>query len=425
MRYFRLLVLSNGVSAYGSYLNLVALNVFVYQVTGSPMAAGIFMAVRLLTSVGSGFVSGRLVSRFDRKWLMVGSDLVRAVMLLALLPLSDDNRLPLLFVLAFTTGACTTLHQVALRTSVPEIVGAELRVKANGLLVTGRSLAMIAGFASSGLVIAQFGYTTAFALNAVTFLVSAVILSSLPIRTRAAATEGDGASEDSGRASRWVSWVLLRAAPVMAAMLAIRGADALGSSSHNVALPIYSSELDPTHPATFISQFWATWAIGHIIALQLCSRYGKTGRTFGEKAFAAGSALMSVGFILVFVGLPTVPAVIAALIAGMADGFTEIAYVSKLQEAPDEQRGRLFGLAAAVENGGFGLGMLVSSALLEVYAPIVVVGLFHGLTFLLCIGFLVALVRRGRRPTGPPPEEGDTAGTPEPDVKTSHQGGGS
>nr|WP_130799599.1 MFS transporter [Streptomyces otsuchiensis] len=413
VKHFRLLVLGNGISAYGSYLNMVALNVFVYQVTGSAFAAGLFMAVRLLTSVASGFVSGRLVGRFDRKRLMIGSDLVRSVMLLALLPLSDSARLPLLFALAFTMGASTTLYQVALRSSVPEIVGAELRLKANGLLVTGRSLAMIAGFASSGLVIAQLGYTAAFALNGVTFLISAVMLALLPIRTRAVAEESTG-PDASGRAGRWASWALLRAAPLMAAMMAIRAADGLGSSSHNVALPVYSGALDPSNPATFISQFWATWAIGHILAQQISTRYAdRTGRTFGEKVFAVGSILMSVAFIVVFTGLPTVPAIIAALVAGMADGFTEIVYVTKLQETPDAQRGRMFGISAAVENGGFGLGMILSSALLEVYAPIVVVGAFHGLAVLLCTGFLVLLIRRGRRAAGPPPDGKQAAAPPE------------
>ncbi|NJP66438.1 MFS transporter [Streptomyces spiramenti] len=425
MKHFRLLVFGNAISGYGSYLNMVALNVFVYQVTGSAFAAGLFMAVRLLTSVAAGFVSGRLVSRFDRKALMIGSDLVRSVMLLVLIPLPDTARLPVLFALAVAMGACTTLHQVALRSSVPEIVGPEKRLKANGLLVTGRSLAMIAGFASSGLVIAQFGYTAAFALNGVTFLVSAVILALLPIRTRSAvapgasgdtgdtgaAESGDGAvarkEDDAGRAAgRWVSWALLRSLPVMAAMMAVRGADGLGSSSHNVALPVFSDALDPANPATFMSQFLATWAIGHIVAQQATSRYAdRTGHSFGEKAFAVGAVVMSVAFILAFAGLPTVPAVAVALIAGMADGFTEIVYVTKLQETPDAQRGQMFGISAAVENGGFGLGMILCSLTLEFYSPIAVVGLFHGVAIAFCLGFLAFLARRGRRgtPAAEPP----------------------
>ncbi|MFE7442456.1 MFS transporter [Streptomyces chartreusis] len=394
MRYFRLLVMGNGISAYGSYLNMVALNVFVYDATGSALAAGLFMAVRLATNVVSGWVSGRLVSVYDRKRLMVGADLCQALALLSLLLAPDGMRVGLLYALAVITGGCSTLSQVSLRSSIPEIVGAEHRVRANGLLVTGRSLAMIAGFASSGLVVAKFGYSAAFALDAATFLVSATVLFLLPVRTKAAAA-GTGSAESSD-AARWTARMLLGTAPVLMAMIAVRAVDGLGSSSHNVALPIYSSGLDPDHPATFISQFWATWAIGNIVAQQIIGRVTKkSGRTPGERAFALGACVMSAGFIVVFCGLPTVPAVIAALIAGAADGFTEIIYVSRLQTAPDEQRGRLFGLSASAENTGFGLGMLVSGALLEAFSPLQVVAAFHGLAIALCLALLLVLLGRG------------------------------
>lgn len=407
LRHFRLLVVGNGISAYGSYLNMVALNVFVYEVTDSALAAGIFMAVRLLTSVVSGFVSGRLVSVHDRKMLMVGADLTQCAAMIALLIAPDGGRAGLLYVLAVVTGFCSTLSGVALRSSIPEIVGGDLRLRANSLLATGRSLAMIAGFASAGVVVAQLGYVAAISLDAATFAVSACVLLSLPIRTRARrekdggaeeSTAEDGSTGDSGE--RGVgALILLRAAPVLALMIALRAADGLGSSSHNVALPVYSSDLDPSHPATFVSQFWATWAIGNIVMQQVCGRWaGRGGRQGpGERAFAVGACVMSAAFIVVFAGLPTYVAVAAALVAGMADGLTEIAYVTRLQAAPDEQRGRLFGLSASVENTGFGLGMLVSGALLDRFSPFHVVGLLHGSAIVLCFGMFVALVRQGWR----------------------------
>ncbi|WP_306337064.1 MFS transporter [Streptomyces sp. KL118A] len=418
MRHFRLLVVGNGISAYGSYLNMVALNVFIYEVTDSALAAGIFMAVRLLTSVVSGFVSGRLVSAYDRKRLMVGADLTQCAAMIALLIAPDGGRAGLLYVLAVVTGFCSTLSGVALRSSIPEIVGGELRLRANSLLATGRSLAMIAGFASAGVVVAQLGYVAAISLDAATFAVSACVLLSLPIRTRAEREEADERGEGEaggaeaapekavkGAAGEGVgALLLLRAAPVLALMIALRAADGLGSSSHNVALPVYSSDLDPSHPATFVSQFWATWAIGNIVMQQLCGRWaGRGGRQGpGERAFAVGACVMSAAFIVVFAGLPTYVAVVAALVAGMADGLTEIAYVTRLQAAPDEQRGRLFGLSASVENTGFGLGMLVSGALLDRFSPFQVVGLLHGSAIVLCFGMFVALVRQGRRPEPPP-----------------------
>ncbi|WEH38921.1 MFS transporter [Streptomyces sp. AM 2-1-1] len=408
MKHFRLLVLGNGISAYGSYLNMVALNVFVYHVTGSALAAGLFMAVRLGTSVGAGFFSGHLVSTYDRKRLIVGADTCQALALLALLLAPETGRVTLLYGLAVITGACSTLSQVALRSSIPEIVGPDLRTRANGLLVIGRSLAMVAGFSSAGIVVAQLGYRTAFALDAATFLVSATILLLLPIRTRSvpghaeshADKETERGAGGAPAAPPWTIRMLLTSAPLLMAMIAVRAVDGLGSSSHNVALPVYSSLLDPDHPATFISQFWATWAVGTIIAQQVLARWtGRTGRTPGERAFALGACVMSGAFILVFSGLPTVPTLVMALVAGAADGVTEVVYVSRLQDVPDEQRGRLFGLSASTENAGFGLGMLVSGSLLESFSPFGVVASLHGLAIVLCLALLgTVMVRRAPGP---------------------------
>ncbi|MFD3487636.1 MFS transporter [Streptomyces sp. NPDC058665] len=418
--HFRLLVLGNAISAYGSYLNMVALNVFIYDVTDSALAAGVFMAVRLLTSVMSGFVSGRLVSVYDRKKLMVGADLTQCTATVVLLIAPDGGRAGLLYVLAVVTGFCSTLSSVSLRNSIPEIVGPDLRLRANSLLATGRSLAMIAGFATAGVVVAQLGYIAAISLDAASFAVSASVLLSLPLRTRPEKPEtedkGDGgAASDKAakraRRRRAGSLVLLRAAPVLMVMILIRAADGLGSSSHNVALPVHSSALDPSHPAIFVSQFWATWAVGNIVMQQLGGRWAGGGgsREPGERAFSIGACVMSAAFIVVFAGLPTGVALAAVLVAGMADGLTEIAYVTRLQAAPDEQRGRLFGLSASVENTGFGLGMLVSGALLDRYSPIHVVGLLHGLAIVLCAVLFVVLLRHGRRTKTGPPVQRDAA----------------
>ncbi len=394
MRNFRLLTLGNGISAYGSYLDMVALNIYVYHITGSALITGLFMALRLAATVAAGVTSGRLVSRRDRKLLMASADVTQAVALVVLVSAGHSARVPLLFGLAIVLGACSTLSQVALRSSIPEIVGSDQRVRANGLLVTVRSMAMVAGFASAGLVVARFGYPAAFGLDATTYLVSAVILLLLPIRTRAQPVSGETtASGDTGRHA-WLA--PLRANPVLAVMIAVRICDGLGSSSHNVALPIYSSALDPSHPAAFISQFWATWAIGNIIAQQGWRRYAKrTGRAPGERVFVVGSCVMSGAFIVVFTGLQALPAAIAALIAGIADGTTEISYVSRLQDTPDKVRSQLFGLSASAENTSFGLGMVMCALLLERYSPLQVVAAFHGLAIVLCTGILLYMITNG------------------------------
>ena len=74
---------------------------------------------------------------------------------------------------------------------------------------------------------------------------------------------------------------------------------------------------------------------------------------------------MSVCFVLAFTGA-TGPALMAvALSRDWPTGSPRSCYTSRLQAAPDELRGRLFGLSATAETCGFAVGMLTSSALLE------------------------------------------------------------
>ncbi len=403
MRHLRLFAVGYTVSSFGNNLNMVALSVFAYHATGSALQTGVFMALRLTASFVSGLTAGGVIARYPRKRVMITSDLLQASALVVLVLAPTGTRVSLLYVLALLFGFCGTMSGVALRSGVPDIVGVEHRVQANALLVTGRSIAMIAGFAGAGVIVATAGYDAVFLLDAATFVVSAANLGWLPILNRpparAPATPDAGTSRRS--AHRAALGYLTAAAPVLLVMIAIRTVDTFGSAAHNVALPVYSTGLDPGDPAGFVGRFLAVWAVGNLLVQQLVSRLvRRTGREVGEKAFAVGTCLMSAMFILAFTGIGW-PAVIAvALAAGVADGFTEIAYHSRLQTAPEHQRGHVFGLSATVESVGFGSGMVLSAALLERYAPVTVVGVFHGVAIVLALAFLLYLAR-SRRLRGP------------------------
>jgi MFS family permease len=385
-RNFLVLVFGYSCSAYGNYLNLVALSLYTLVVTGGPLGVGIVMALRLGAGFGAGLVAGRLVNRFDRRRLMIGTDLLQAAAMVVLA--AGPGNVVLLVAVAVVLGAGNTLFTVALRSSVPAMVGQEQRVKANGRLVTGRSLGTVLGFASAGIVVAAGGFDAAFYVNAASFVVSALALTALRLPTRT----GDPATAPGpsvpGR-------LLALAGPVVVLMVAVRGADAFGSASHNMAIPLYANQLDAANPAVVMSQFWASWAVGTLLAHQVVRRVA-----LGERAFALGTCLMAVSFVLAF-AVPAGPALIAvALLAGLADGFTEIVYTSRLQEAPDEQRGRLFGLSATAETAGFAVGMVTSSAVLEVAPALTVVSMFHGVAVLAAVGLLAATFTR-RRTTEP------------------------
>ncbi|WAZ21542.1 MFS transporter [Streptomyces cinnabarinus] len=368
---FRLLVTSYAVSAYGNYLNLIALSLFSYEVTGTAFGIGAVMALRLLAGVVAGPAAGAVMARLGRRGVMIGADAAQAGAMTVLAVCGARTPLWVLGCAVVVLGAGNTCFSVALRSAVPVMVGQEGRAHANGLLVTARSLATVLGFASAAPVIAHGGYGTAFAVNAASFVVSGAAL--LVLRPRTEEESPGEAAESSPGLPWWRAWAGVPA--LLLGLIALRGTDALASSSHNVALPVVAELAEASDPALYMSRFWAAWAVGTVLAHQVLKR-GGTAR--GERAFALGTCAMSCSFVLAFTGLPAVGLMLAAAAAGFADGWTEIVYTSRLQATGDRERGRLFGLSATAEQAGFALGTVVAAAALESLSPLTVVALFHG-----------------------------------------------
>ncbi|MGI5425424.1 MFS transporter [Streptomyces sp. CA-179760] len=396
------MVVAHAVSAYGTYLNLIALSLFSYEVTGSALGVGAVMAVRLLSGVTAGLTAGAVTARLTRRTVMVATDLAQTLAMVVLALWASRTPLWVLLGAVVVLGAGNTFFSVALRSAVPVMVGQDDRARANGVLVTARSVATVLGFASAAPVISLGGFGVAFGVNAASFAVSAAAVLMLRPRTD---TGGDGvsvsdpgAAEDGragsslkrdGRLRRRIAGL---AGPLLG-LIALRGLDALASASHNVALPLAAHAAEPSEPAVFMARFWAAWAVGTLLAHQVLKRRSH-GTSWGERAFALGTCAMSLCFVAAFTGPPAPALIAAAVAAGFADGWTEIVYTSRLQAAPDRQRGRLFGLSATAEQSGFALGTIAAAAALEALPALAVVGFFHGAAACGALTLLLLTVRR-------------------------------
>jgi MFS family permease len=407
-RRYRVLVAGYALSSYGSYLNVVALNLYVYAVTDRALAVGAFMAVRLAAGIVAGLLAAPILARWSARSVMFWVNVVQAAVLAVLVAAPDTLRTPVLFVVSAVGGITGTVFLVALRGSViPEMVAEDRRTWANSLMVSGRSLAMVAGFASAGVVVSLLGYTAAFLLDMATFLVCAVAVAQLPVTRRQKPDAEEDAAEPASAAGAGkkrrrlpAAVVVLAGAPVLGLMVLLRGVDALGSSSHNAALPVYSTQLDTDSPATFVSVFWCVWAFGNIVAQQVIQRLPhRSEQALGALGFGLGTIVMSGAFIVAFAGLPWTATVLIALVAGAADGLTEVSYTQHLQALPERLRTPAFGLSATVESFGFGAGMIAVGAALDVFSPLSVVAVAHGVAIVIAVLF-VALVLR-RRSTAP------------------------
>ncbi|WP_308346916.1 MFS transporter [Streptomyces sp. ISL-66] len=385
-RRYRLLVGGYAISSYGTFLNLIALNLYVYAVTDRALAVGVFLIVRFAAGFLTGLVCGPLLARWSAKSAMLWANLVQAAAMVLLVAAPDGYRTAALFTVSAVVGAAGTLFMVAFRSSIPAMVGEGRTTWANSLMVSWRSLAMVAGFASSGLVVSLLGYTAAFLADMATFLICALAVALLPTGAdrpgdadREDGEAGGGKGNANGKVRSSAALAALTTAPALLLMVALRGVDALGSSSHNAALPVYSTRLDTDDPAVFVSVFWCVWAVGNVLVQQVLRQYTKrTERSVGALGFGLGTIAMSATFILAFAGFPWAATIVVAVLAGAADGLTEVSYTSHLQTLPSGLRTHAFGLSATVENLGFGIGMIVVAAALDAFTPLSVVAVAHG-----------------------------------------------
>ncbi|MFE7619178.1 MFS transporter [Streptomyces sp. NPDC057496] len=398
---------------------MVALNLFVYETTGRALAMGLFMTVRLASGFVAGLVAGGLLARFAAKAVMLWTNVAQAAVMLLLVLAPQGARTAALMSVSVVVGGCGTLFMVALRSSVPEMVGEDRRSWANSLSITGRSLAMVAGFASAGVVVSLVGYTAAFVVDMATFVVCAVTVALLPIAGGGTGRAAGGAPGAKGgkavqEGRRWRmpgAFLATAAVPGLGLMVVLRSVDALGSSSHNAALPVHSAALDAARPAVFVSAFWCLWALGNVVAQQVIQRYAvRTGRSVGAAGFGYGTCLMSGVFVLAFAGFPMAATAVVALVAGAADGLTEVSYTSHLQTLSPDLRGHAFGLSATVENLGFGVGMILVSAALESHRSLTVVAWSHGAAVVVAVVFLIRISALRKRSAAPDaPDASDTS----------------
>ncbi|CAI8883118.1 Major facilitator transporter [Pseudomonas sp. IT-93MI4] len=387
----RLIITARLISDFGAFLNMVALATYVYLLSNSAMSVGVFLASR----VGGGIFASLIGTRFYRRWNgrvpLIAFDLLRAALLGLLLILPVSQQALLLPVIAFGLGFGNSMFAIGLNSQLPRLIEPALLLKTNAWITSASSAAMVGGSLVSGLLVAAFGFETVFALNALTYVLAALLIA--PLRFAAAEVSEQSISER----GEWSALKQgLRSAPVIAAMLAVTMADTLGSAAHNVGFPIISKLLTPDSASTTLGLMLAVWASGKLLGARIASRLKGTDNIDLERRYFFGVALMSCGFILMFQQHSLFGLLLFSLPAGLGDGISEVGLMSRLQREPEHLRLPIFSFLTLLQMTGFGVGMLIAAPFYGWWTPGAVVMLFHGIPLgtLLAVKWLA--LRRGR-----------------------------
>ncbi|WP_219413949.1 MFS transporter [Pseudonocardia nigra] len=142
---FRLLWIARTVSALGSSLLVVAVPAHVLATTGSLLATGLVLAAEYLPFLLLGPVAGTLADRFDRRTLLIGTDLARAAAVAVLF--AADAAPWVVHVAVLVESAATVVARPAMQAHIPAVVGTgALLSSANALgAVTGGVVQLVGG----------------------------------------------------------------------------------------------------------------------------------------------------------------------------------------------------------------------------------------------------------------------------------------
>jgi MFS family permease len=179
-RSFRLLVTSLAVSSAGDWLYNVALLALVYGATGSPTWVALTTAARVLPIVVLGPLGGVMADRYDRRRLIVVSDLTRAVVMVALAGVAAGG-LPIVLapLLAAAATAAGTVTPPAIAASTARLVEDSELQRANAARAAIGQAAIVGGPALGALLLAVSSPAVAILLNALSFLGSAAAITSI------------------------------------------------------------------------------------------------------------------------------------------------------------------------------------------------------------------------------------------------------
>lgn len=191
-RNFGLLWLGRSTSMLGDSLGFVATAFAVLAINGSGTDLGLVVATYSASSVTFLLIGGVVADRLPRRAVMIGADVVRglAQLFLAVTVLTGTATLPLFILVAFLSGSATGFFQPASTALVPQAVSADRLQQGNAMLNLSGSTAQLAGPVLSGILVATIGAGWVFAIDAVTFGISAVALAALRLRPMPPAAHG-------------------------------------------------------------------------------------------------------------------------------------------------------------------------------------------------------------------------------------------
>jgi MFS family permease len=306
-------------------------------------------------------LAGPIVDRFPRRRLMVLADVARAVAVGSLLLVSAPT--PLHFVLvAACLGLFRALFQPALMASLPGVVAEDQLVRANAVITGTFHLAVMVGPPIGALLVSSFGATAALAVNAISFVVSGILLLGLP-SFRPAREDGDAwrPVADLAAGARYI----LRA-PIARGVTIVMGLVLAFAAWKSPAEIVFVRDVlaqgSLARLAGILGILTASWGSGMVLGSLLAPALSE--RIPRERLLGLCVGVVGGCFLVASRATGVAPVMLCWAVAGTAGGLVNVSYETLLQEhTPDAFRGRVFATVEAAQDAAYLVGALGVAAI--------------------------------------------------------------
>ncbi|SDO05351.1 MFS transporter [Halobacillus aidingensis] len=349
---YRYLFYSGIVNGIGDRFSQVAVLTLLLQLTGSGLAVGAALGLRVVPYLLLSPLGGRLADRFHKKWLLVLTDVFRIPFALSFLLVDTKEMVWLVFTAMFVLACGEAVYQPVRKSLIATIVEKEDLVKVNGWEQLLLGVVLIAGSITGGVVAYVFGTSFAFWLNGLSFVAAAVLV--LPLKRPLSSSHFE--KEETKKRVHWEGWMIF--------VVVIQLVGATMDGAFNVLISVYGAE-------TF-----------HLGELGVGFLYGALG-TGLVASFFFSSKIKTYGLplclaLLIVEGMLHLLASRMANFPGLWMTFVSIALIGGvwgalldaflMKNMKAEDQGRVFGWMESWTNVQLGLMMFASGWFLDVFS---------------------------------------------------------
>jgi MFS family permease len=368
-RNFCLLWFAGLISFIGNWTLIIALPVFIYELTESALAVSLMLICSTIPSITMSSIAGVFVDRWERRRTMVITNLLLGLVLLILMLVRSSEHLILIYIVVFLKSVIGQFFGPAENAMLPLLVGEEHLVAANALNALNNNLARLIGPAVGGLVMSVAGLQGVVLFDVITYLLAAFLImlitvTSHPQRDQTLSLPASGWL--SNLRHEWVEGMhLAKDSSMLRLLFVVSAITAIGEGIFGVLLVPFVSNILKGE-ALQMGWLMSAQAVGGILGGVVIARI--SGKVISLRALALYCTVFGIIDLVIFNYSRWFPGIEIALalfiIVGVPAVGVGAGFNALLQSGvEDRYRGRIFGTLEMVISLFSLLGMIAAGTL--------------------------------------------------------------